>query len=397
VTLVATMCMSACATPASPLSPFPRADGDTPESLLEARRKLVREGYDAQPVTTVVDGVNVRVSEIDMAEAVLRKRVRRPRTEVRVPLQNPWRLHTDQGAYRAGLNAQTADLDLEQTRLSTRACLDGTQAQSLKLATDAWNQHRTDLALLRTWLDELLDERLITAADHRVQATGIQRRLLAARPRVSGLSAAPVDLPALEPPTAAVDLDRGVLEQALAAHPLWARAEAEHAHLTSLARRETSKRLPWLAWVSMGYTPRFAQDRPILEGRFAVEIPLGLDARRKASALELRAAGARLEGEARMLEQLETLRSALMEWATWEARIPALARALAGAQEHRSMALGWIEGRSAKPSEAASLLRDAYEMELSVQLERSRAGVSRCRVIALSGVEPAAWPRGGPQ
>mgnify|MGYP006928167791 CR=1 FL=1 len=379
---------------AGPSVMAPPAADTTPDQLLDQRRKLAHSGYDAQPAATVVDGVQVRVSDLDMADALVRGRVQRPRTEVRVPLQNLWRLQADKAAHRATVDGDVAQVDLDASEHSAARCLEAVDATSASLDLEAWEQLRFDLALVQSWLDDLRDQSLISDPEHRVRSLALQNALLKSQPKpapMSGLTGG--TLPGLSSPGGRLDLTPERLERALVAHPLWARMDAEQARLSSLAQRETSKRLPWLAWISMGYTPRFAGERPVVEGRFAVEIPLGLDAARKADTLALRAASVRLEGQSLLLQQAELLRGALEQWTAWEDTVGALAQADAAAREHRQLALTWIEARSARPGDAQSLLRDAFEIRRSVRASQTRAGICACQVQALGGTHPTLWPR----
>ena len=387
--------LASCASAPAPSPVFPHDDGQTQASLLDARRKLAEAEYDEAPPTTVIDGVELRVSELDMAEVLIRKRARRPRSELRVPLQNPWRLGADRDAYRAEIDRRVADIDVERTWVDSVACFQGVDGETYRLQVEAWERLRDDMAEVQAWMDTLLAEQLITAPAHRVRSLGIQNRLLRTRPGPPPIApeSASRPLPAMAVPPGPLDLRDETLEQTLLAHPLWARLEAEQQHLERLSDREDSKRLPWLAWISLGYTPRFAGERPIVEGRFAVELPLGLEARSEAQALELRAASARLEADGQMLSQLRSLQAALSSWVAWEAEIPQLLDAQAAATEHRRVALEWIQTRGARPAEAESLIQDTFDIYWALIDTRSQAGGAGCRVQALSGVHPTQWPR----
>ncbi len=386
--------LAACASAPQATTGTPRTEGQAQDALLDARRRLALDEAEQAPPITLIEGVELRLNDLDMADLLVRNSAL-PSGELRTPLQNPWRLKAERDAHRARVEGRLAEIDVEAARAEAEACFQSADLETHRLRTEAWERLRDDLALLQTWADGLLDAQLASEPNHRARSLARQRRLLRAHPGPAPPQPdrAPIALPPLTAQQPALDLRPEVLDQALLAHPIWSSHLAEQALLNSLSARQTSGRLPWLSWISLGYTPRLPNSRPIIEGRLAVEIPLGFEQRAEAEALKLRAAEARLDAQAQRRSRLSALEAALSQRAAFDAEIPALLALQTTAREHRALALGWIAARAVDPSEAESLIMDAFELEDALIDARSRAGESSCAVFALTGVHPSEWPR----
>lgn len=312
----------------------------------------------------------------------------------RLPLQRPFELKAQREVYAA--ETRMAISELEEVSLQRRAelCFPSVAALAAELRRSLYADFATRRRELLGWnddwrsagtIDELraarfeLDSR-IKLASWAPEPVPVPPVVVAVLPEVGSEPAPLVRSP---------DLIRAIVRRHNPSVGL-RRAMAER--YRAMAARARARNQPWLKFVDVGYEHRTDGSENGVRGRLAFEIPLGGEGPNASryDALVRKEDGA-LRGV--VAERMDRTLRALGYLDHFEKNTRRWQDLLRLANEAEGIADRWWRARLAKPSEVAALLDEAFSARNVVLEARERAGDAYCTVLAMSGVEPEAWPR----
>ncbi len=196
---------------------------------------------------------------------------------------------------------------------------------------------------------------------------------------------------------ARLDRDLERVRAMVARHsPIVASHRAEADRYRALASRARSRSLPWIKFVDLAYEHRSDGTENGVSGQVAIEVPLGAD---RANERRYRRLVRRETSEARgrAAEQATEIDRALADLEAFEGQRDEWRRLLRLAERAEEIAERWWRARHARPRDVGALLDEAFVARSTVIEARERAGErageAACSLLALSGVEAAAWPR----
>jgi hypothetical protein len=390
-----------CATALACTSSGPR-NSDLKESLrdfddrgdehLDARRKAIEAQLDARPAVTVVRRAEVRVESVELTDTGAGG----PSLELRLPIQNPWRLGAARSLHTAEVHGELASLERDGLEAEVLRCVQSVEYRSHMLLTQAWERHKQDITSLQSWLEALHDGQNISEPAYQRRKLSLRSQTLRTRPAAPPVAPAVLDPWALDsvvdaPP---LDLDPAGLESLLLEHPLWEGYEAEEGRMGALSDEATARRLPWLQWISVNYDPGTDNRDARVEALLSFALPLGIDESSRARAYSARADALRWKAKALFEQHRLRLAGTLKALQIAEARGPELSQWMEDAAQQRTRAVGWVAARSVPLDQAQAVLEDAYGIERTVLETHRDAGLLRCETLALTGRRLDKWPRG---
>ena len=365
---------------------------DRGDEHLDARRKALMAQNEAAPSATVARRAELRLEgeELTRSDEESKRQV-----EVRVPLQNPFRLGADRQIHAAEVGVALADLRADALALDVRSCIESARFAAHGLDRMAWEDLRADLAKIDAWLIELRGGLHLSEVDLKSQLLAHKSTLLRAHPGpppIKPLSLR-VDPLKVSPPKGALKTDSETLASLLSAHPIWQGYEAGEERLLALSDEMTARRLPWFQWLSVNIEPGRADRQQRVEALISLAIPLGIEERARAKVQDRRAEALRSEAKALFALHLRQLEAALLAIAEDEGRAPELIALSQETEDRRDEALAWIESRSVTPQQARGILEDAHDIRRALTRERQSAALLRCEAMALTGQHISNWPR----
>jgi hypothetical protein len=357
------------------------------DPLVEARLAAIDAARASEEQPMFVDEVELRVGDEYIDEHQVR-------VSARLPMNRPSELR----AQREVLAAETriAISRLEETSLERRRelCLPSIETLAAESRREIYADYAERQRGLIAWN---ADWRSAGTIDElRAASFDLERRIRLAswEPKpVREPSSLVATLPEIGSPAGALVRDAELLRATIHRyHPSVTLRRATAERYRALAQRAQARNQPWLKFVEVGYEHRTDKSENGVGGRLAFEIPLGGE---RASVGRYEALVRQESGEARgfVEEQMGRSLQALEELHHFESRSERWLDLLRLTDQAEEIADRWWRERLAKPTDVAALLDEAFAARNAVLEARERAGGAYCILLAMTGVDPAAWPR----
>ena len=389
-----TLAASGCATPEPTVllsdqrERIARAQRDVAEDpVVQAHVAGVEAARIREEAPMLVDELELRVRNDYIDEHQLR-------VTARVPLNAPPELRAQRGVLAAETDIAISRLEEISLERRSELCFPSVEALAARdrgaLYTDYVDRREALLVWNDDWrragtIDELRGARFelesrIRLASWEPAAIPLPERVVTA-------------LPGIESPEGALVRDPDLVQDTVRRHhPSVAMRRATAERYRALAERARARNQPRLKFLDVSYEHRSDDDDDGVGGQLAFEIPLGGE---RANASRYEALIRREDGQAQGIvgEQVTRSLRALDDLHAFEARSESWQNLLRLADEAEDIADRWWQSRIAKPGDVAALLDDAFRARSTVLDARERAGNAHCTLLAMTGVEPEAWPR----
>lgn len=365
-----------------------RAQRDVAEDpVVQAHVAGVEAARIREEAPMLVDELELRVRNDYIDEHQLR-------VTARVPLNAPPELRAQRGVLAAETDIAISRLEEISLERRSELCFPSVEALAARdrgaLYTDYVDRREALLVWNDDWrragtIDELRGARFelesrIRLASWEPAAIPLPERVVTA-------------LPGIESPEGALVRDPDLVQDTVRRHhPSVAMRRATAERYRALAERARARNQPRLKFLDVSYEHRSDDDDDGVGGQLAFEIPLGGE---RANASRYEALIRREDGQAQGIvgEQVTRSLRALDDLHAFEARSESWQNLLRLADEAEDIADRWWQSRIAKPGDVAALLDDAFRARSTVLDARERAGNAHCTLLAMTGVEPEAWPR----
>ncbi len=153
---------------------------DRGDKHLDARRKALLAENDAQPALSVIRRAEVRLEGEELTHTDPQSN---RQFEVRLPLQNPFRLSADRSVHAAEVGSSFAALKGDALQLDLRKCVLSTRFEAHSLKRRAWADLRDDIKALETWMRELRASQHLSDVNLKGSLLAQQSRLFRTDPR----------------------------------------------------------------------------------------------------------------------------------------------------------------------------------------------------------------------
>lgn len=389
-----TLAASGCATPEPTV-----LLSDQRERIARAQRDVAEDPV-VQAHVAGVEAARVR-EEAPMLVDELELRVRNDyidehqlRVTARVPLNAPPELRAQRGVLAAETDIAISRLEEISLERRSELCFPSVEALAARdrgaLYTDYVDRREALLAWNDDWrragtIDELRGARF--ELESRIRLASWEPAVIPLPERIV------TALPGIDSPEGALVRDPDLVQDTVRRHhPSVAVRRATAERYRALAERARARNQPRLKFLDVSYEHRSDDDDDGVGGQLAFEIPLGGE---RANASRYEALIRREDGQAQGIvgEQVTRSLRALDDLHAFEARSESWQNLLRLADEAEDIADRWWQSRIARPGDVAALLDDAFRARSTVLDARERAGNAHCTLLAMTGVEPEAWPR----